>query len=188
MTTDRAFCRFTAGPADPEHGRYPVPPDGLCLCAFVVVSAAEAPTRVLMGRVDPAANWAHLGALDPERLAAWKDRWMLPSSHLIHREGPTEAADRIVREQTPLAIPTLDGPIVTSEVYPPARHPDRGQHWDLEFIFRATAPEGTLRPHPAWSELRFVETRDLAPSEMARAHEDILAHAGRPVGGRARPR
>lgn len=181
MPTDRQFCRFAARTADPRRGRFEVPPDGLCLCAFVVVSAREAPSRVLMGRIDPAADWAQLGALDPDRVAAWKGRWMLPSSHLIQLESPIDAAQRIVRELTPLSLSTLAGPIVTSEVYPPARHPEHGQHWDLEFIFRGSAPETALRPHPAWAELRFVETHDLAPADMARAHEDILAAAGLPL-------
>lgn len=181
MPTERQFCRFTAGPADPVHGRYAVPPDGLCLSAFLVVSADEAPSRVLLGRVNPAADWAHLGALDPDRVAAWKDRWMLPSSHLIHLESPLEAAERIARELTPLTLPTFAGPIVTSEVYPPARHPNAGHHWDLEFIFRASAPGATLRPHPAWAELRFVDSRELTPAAMARAHGDILSAAGFPM-------
>lgn len=184
MTPARKFCRFTAGPAAPGQGRYEVPPDGLCLCAFVVVRAAEPPTRVLLGKVNPAADWGQLGALDPDRLAAWKDRWMLPSSHLIQLEGPTAAAHRIVGELTGLTLPTLDGPIVTSEVYAPQRHPGRGEHWDLEFIYTATAPAGALRPPPAWTELRFVETRALTPATMARAHEDILAHAGIAIGDR----
>lgn len=158
-----------------------MPPDGLCLSAFVVVAAADAPTRVLLGRVNPVADWGHLGALDPERLVAWKDRWMLPSSHLIQLEAPAEAAQRIVREMTPLSIPDLAGPIVTSEVYPSARRPGTGHHWDLGFLFRGTASESALRPHPAWTELRFVETRDLTSAEMARSHEDILAFAGVPL-------
>lgn len=183
MTAPRTFCRFAASPAAPEQGRYEVPPDGLCLSAFVVVRSAEHPSRVLLGHVNPAADWGQLGALDPERIAAWKDRWMLPSSHLIQLEGPAEAARRIVRELTGLTIPALDGPLVTSEVYPPRRHPNRGEHWDLEFIFTAAASEADLRPHPAWTELRFVETRGLDPATMARSHEDILAYVGLPTGG-----
>lgn len=182
MTAPRAFCRFAAGAADPAHGVFEVPEDGLCLCAFVVVREAEHPTRVLLGRLNPAADWAHLGALDPARTTAWKDLWMLPSTHLIQLESPSEAARRIVRELTGLELATLDGPIVTSEVYPPRRHPDHGSHWDLEFIFTASAPERAAVPHPAWTELRFVDTRELAASQMARAHEDILASAGLPLG------
>lgn len=107
---------------------------------------------------------------------------MLPSSHLLQLEAPDDAARRIVRELTGLTLSALDGPIVTSEVYAPRRHPHHGAHWDLEFIYTATAPEAAVGPHPAWSELRFVETRGLDPAQMARSHEDILAHAGLPLG------
>lgn len=187
MTTERRFCRFSRSPATAAFGVPEVPDDGLCLCAFLVLASAERPTRVLMGKLDPSAPWDHLGALDPERLEAWKDRWMLPSSHLLLREAPQAAAERILREMTPLAPRPLKGPQVASEVYAPERHPQAKEHWDLEFIFRASVSESELKAHPAWRELRFVETSTLTPAEVARAQGDILEHAGLRLAAKASP-
>jgi ADP-ribose pyrophosphatase YjhB (NUDIX family) len=162
-----------------------VPRDGMCLSAFVVVRPKGEPSRVLLGRLNPEAPWDHLGALDPGRLEAWKDRWMLPASHLIVLESPDAAATRIVRELTGLSRRPLEGPIVSSEVYASARRPDARDHWDLEFVYRAEASESEVGTHPAWTELRFVETDRLRAEEYARRHDDIIAIARRasPAGG-----
>ncbi|MCI4336136.1 MAG: hypothetical protein L3K17_02935 [Thermoplasmata archaeon] len=185
MTTDRQFCRFTRGVAPAASGRSEVPEDGLCLCAFVVLASEEDPHRILLGKINPEAPWDHLGALDPGRVTAWKGLWMLPSSHLIVREDPRDAAARILTELVGLPARPLEGPIVTSEVYPPRRHPGSGAHWDLEFIFHGTTAEAAVRPLDAWTELAFVDTRSLRAEQMARSHEDILAHAGHALGPRA---
>ncbi|MGA7923734.1 MAG: NUDIX hydrolase [Thermoplasmata archaeon] len=178
MTTDRTFCRFSKSPATAAFGMPEVPKDGLCLCAFVVITSAEPPSRVLLGRINPEAPWDHLGALDPERVTSWKDRWMLPSSHLLMLESPEEAASRILRELTGLSGRTLEGPKVTSEVYAAPRNPGAAHHWDIEFIFRGTASESEVKPIEPWTELRFVELGQLQPDNMARLQDDILRYVG----------
>ncbi len=155
-----------------------VPPDGLCLSAFVVLSSTERPSFVLLGKIDPAAPWDHLGSLDPTRVEAWKDRWMLPASHLLLLESPQDAAGRILRELVGLSSVPLEGPKVISEVYTPERHPTARQHWDLEFIFQGKVPERSVRRNQAWRELEFVDTRSLENEDLARTHGDILGHAG----------
>jgi ADP-ribose pyrophosphatase YjhB (NUDIX family) len=96
---------------------------------------------------------------------------MLPSSQLIFGESPHEAAQRILLEQLGLTDQKLESPRVFSEVYGPANH------WDLEFLFlgdRDRAPT-----HPAWKELKFVDLTNTRKDEIARSHEDILAHVGK---------
>lgn len=178
MTTDRVFCRFSTSPRTAGFSITEIPPEGICLSAFLVVESTEPGGPVLLGRLNPEAPWDHLGALDPERIAYWKDRWMLPSSHLLLRESPSAAADRIRQEQTGLAPRPLSGPVVGSDVYAPERHPTATHHWDLEFIFRATAVASEVRPHPAWSRLEFVNPSSLKANEFARSHDDILRSAG----------
>jgi ADP-ribose pyrophosphatase YjhB (NUDIX family) len=184
VATDRRFCRFSHSPATAAFGMPEVPADGLCLCAFVVLSSEKHPSRVLLGKLNPAAPWDHLGALDPSRVVAWKDRWMLPSSHLLMLEDPRDAARRILEELVGLRARPLEGPIVTSEVYGPPRHPAAKQHWDLEFIFRGAVSEDEITPPDAWADLTFVDPSTLRPDEVARSQEDILAHAGYPIGDR----
>lgn len=177
MATERRFCRFSTSASTASFSLTEIPPDGICLSAFLVVRSIEHPTHVLMGRINPDARWDHLGALDPERISHWKGRWMLPASHLIYRESPQEAADRIRRELTGLGPREIQGPRVVSEVYAPPRHPSARQHWDLEFIFHSVAAEKELGPIPAWSRLEFVDPQSLAQGDFARFHDDIISHA-----------
>lgn len=181
MTTERRFCRFSGSPKTAPFNMTEIPSDGFCLSAFLVLASNEHPGRILMGQLNPSAPWDHLGALDPERVEAWKGRWMLPASHLLYREGPDEAARRVLEELTGLAPRPLLGPTVTSEVYGPSRHPQMVRHWDLGFVYRGSASEGEIQPHKAWSSLAFVDLGSVTPAEMARSHDDILAQVGLPI-------
>ena len=178
MVTTRKFCRFSRSATAQGLGMPEVPADGMCLSAFVVLSSAEHPSSVLLGKIEPSAPWDHLGALDTDRVQAWQYLWMLPASHLLVFESPQEAAARVLREQ--LRIPSLPlmEPKVVSEVYAPVRFPNAKQHWDIEFIFRGKIPESSIGPLPNWKELEFVDTRSLDDKDMARSHIDILSYAG----------
>ncbi len=178
MSERRRFCRFSRSPETAAFGFPEVPEGGFCLSAFVLLTSREKPHRVLMGRLNPAADWERLGALDASRVEAHRHGWMLPSSHLLFGESPQEAAARIVREQLERPPQRLDGPLVVSEVYTPKRFPDRPRHWDLEFLFRGSLPERE-RPRPAaWIDLAFVDPREVSRRAIARSHEDVLASAG----------
>jgi len=180
VTTERQFCRFN------PHGDMPlstreVPEGGLCLSSFVVLTERGHADHVLMGHLDPAAPWDHIGALDPNRAQTNSRGWMLPSSHLILRESPQEAARRILREQLGLEHLSLSDATVASETYPSARKPDL-MHWDLEFLFRGELAVDAVPKPAAWKDLRFVDLARTTKQEIARSHEDILASAGLRVG------
>jgi hypothetical protein len=178
MTTDRRFARFSKSPNTAAFSLTEIPDEGVCLSAFLLVTEARHPSSVLMGHMNPQAPWDHIGALDPSRIEAHSRGWMLPSSHLIVREAPQEAARRIAREQLELPDLKLSGPQVVSEAYTPKRFPGTAQHWDLEFLFRGEIPAAEI-PHPAaWKELAFVDLRRTTKAEIARSHEDILESAG----------
>lgn len=150
-----------------------IPEGGMCLSTFLVLNATGHEERVLMGRLDPAQPWDHIGALDRERAQANSNGWMLPSSHLLIGESPTAAAERILKEQLglPSGSQSLSGPLVFSEVYGPKNH------WDLEFVFLGARDQ--IAQHPVWTELRFVDVNETPRDQFARYHEDILAHVGR---------
>src|SRR2546428_546609 len=99
MTTDRRFSRFSKSPATAAFSVTEIPDDGVCLSAFLIVTEARDARKVLMGHMNPKAPWDHIGALDPSRVEAHSHGWMLPSSHLIFRESPDDAARRVAREQ-----------------------------------------------------------------------------------------
>jgi ADP-ribose pyrophosphatase YjhB (NUDIX family) len=103
---------------------------------------------------------------------------MLPSSHLIVKESPQEAARRIAREQLDLPDLAVGEPKVVSEVYAPRRFPENPAHWDLEFIFRGEVGTHEVRKARAWNDLQFVDLDVTPKSEIARSHEDILESAG----------
>ncbi len=124
-----------------------------------------------MGKLNPSAPWEHIGALDRARAETNSKGWMLPSSQLILFESPQEAASRILTEQLSVFDQKLIGPYVFSEVYGPKNH------WDLEFIF--TGETATVPKNDAWADLRFVDTSKARKEDIARSHEDILAHVGK---------
>ena len=185
MTTNRRFARFNAGrststgnPDTSPLTTHEVPEGGMCLSAFVVLTKAGSSGRVLLGRLNPDAGWDHIGALDPERVEVHSRGWMIPSSHLLLKEPPQEAAKRILKEQLELEGVKLSEPAIVSETYTPRRFPDLPNYWDLQFIFRG---ELSMEKPPrafAWKELAFVDLGRTRKSEMARSHEDILESAG----------
>ena len=171
MATDRKFAGFGSS-GSPSFRMTGIPPAGFCLSSFLLITDRSG--RVLMGKLDPEYSWDHIGALDDERKRRFSSRWMLPSSHLLYGESPSEAARRILREQLGLETIELSGPVDFSEQYV-ANENICGMHWDLEFIFRGRY-DGTVS-HPAWKELAFVDPN--APKdEFARNHQDILRLAG----------
>jgi len=103
MATERKFSRFN--PVARAMTTHEIPESGFCLSAFLVIGESGHPENILMGHLDPAAPWDHVGALDPERAEANSKGWMLPSSHLMIGESPQAAAERILKEQ--LGLPAL---------------------------------------------------------------------------------
>jgi 8-oxo-dGTP pyrophosphatase MutT (NUDIX family) len=181
MEPQRRFCRFrTEG--HPGGDFEPLPGDGMCLSAFVLISPEGDAGKVLLGMVRPeAAGWLAAGALDRDRATRSRGRWMLPSSHLLVFESPDDAAKRVLREQLGVHGTPLQPPVVVSEAY--ARGPAGvDPHWDLHFIYRLSAQAQPPGIPSLWERLEFVEPRRLEPSMLSRGHGDILDLAGVHVG------
>ncbi|TLZ95955.1 MAG: NUDIX hydrolase [Methanobacteriota archaeon] len=169
MATERKFTRFA--PVDRPMTTREIPEGGFCLSTFLVIGRTGRPSQVLMGHLNPSGPWDHIGALDQERAEVNSKGWMLPASHIMVGESPVAAAERILREQLGLPMLALNGPHVFSEVY------GAKNHWDLEFVFLGERDQ--IAQHPAWSELAFVDVSETPRDQVARYHEDILAHVGR---------
>lgn len=169
MTTDRRFAQFQRGIVPPRMSE--IPEGGVCLSAFIVLSQFGLPKSVLMGRINKKAPWDHIGALDAERMERHSNGWMLPSSHLILGEPPQDAALRILKEQLGLEGQHVEGPRVFSEISGSLNH------WDLEFIFLGERNNAPV--HGAWDEMEFVDLTKVKKVEIARSHEDVLAHVGK---------
>jgi ADP-ribose pyrophosphatase YjhB (NUDIX family) len=169
MVTQRKFTHFMKDVVPPRMGE--IPEGGFCISTFVILSRTGSPNHVLMGHINRNAAWDHLGALDSERVGRHSKGWMLPSSALILGESPSDASKRILSEQLGLSDQKLDGPLIFSEVYGPMNH------WDLEFIFLGEREQVPV--HAAWRDLQFVDLSTIRKTEIARFHEDILAHVHR---------
>jgi len=178
MTTDRRFSRFSKSRDTAAFSLTEIPDGGVCLSAFLILTEAGQPSRILMGHMNPEARWDHIGALDPKRVEVHSRAWMLPSSHLIYLESPQGAARRIAREQLNLPNVELSGPLVVSEAYTPKRFPGTQHHWDVEFLFRGELAGPDVPRAAAWKELAFVDLRRTTKAEIARSHEDIIESAG----------
>ena len=180
MAEERRFARFNRG-ADAQ-SIHEIPSGGFCLSAFLVVSPDGEPSRVLLGRIDPKADWGSIGGLDAARVEAHRHGWMLPSSQLLYGEGPDAAARRILHEQLRDLPVRLGEPRVYSEVYVPRRFPDAKDHWDLMFVYLGLTRAPPTPPLAPWERLEFVDVGRAKASEFSRSHEDVLALAGRTVG------
>jgi ADP-ribose pyrophosphatase YjhB (NUDIX family) len=184
MATNRRFCRFVR--ARPEYENNPVyttdvPEGGLCLSSFLIITEPDS-GRVLMGHLNPAASWDHIGGLDSDRARVHSKGWMLPSSHLMLYESPQEAAQRILDEQLGMKDLKLSGPTIVAEVGTPKRFPDLPRHWDFEFIFGGKTPNSNVQKHEAWSELRFIDLAQVGRKDIARSHDEVLENAGFVLG------
>jgi ADP-ribose pyrophosphatase YjhB (NUDIX family) len=177
----RKFARFAEGRSSVD-GYWPLPPDGLCLSAFVLLSPPSGRDRVLVGRLDPRAPWDRIGALDEERVRLNRAGWMIPSCHLEYFEPPDRAAQRVLTEQLGLSGVPLEPAGVFSETYRPRRHPERGLHWDLQFLFRGSVATPEPPAHPAWTSLRFVDPSRTTRAEFTRSHDEVLELAGYRIG------
>jgi ADP-ribose pyrophosphatase YjhB (NUDIX family) len=177
----RRFARLADGRARAE-GYWPLPPDGLCLSSFLLLTPRGSGERVLVGRIDPEGPWAEIGALNPHRIRLNAEGWMLPSCHLLYFESPHDAARRVLYEQLGLRDVPLQPPLIFSEKYRPPRHPERGEHWDLEFLYRGEIPTTWVPEHPAWKQLRFVDPARTPRQDFTRSHDEILELAGWSIG------
>lgn len=180
----RVVSRFRPAPPPDDPVYHPVPDDGLCLNVFLLLTDRPGSDRVLLGRLDPAVDWRHIGGMAESRIRETAPRWMLPSRQLFHFEGPHEAARSILKEQLELDPIPLDGPAVTSEAWQRERPAGRGLHWDLSFLFTGRWPEGRPLAAGPWKELRFLETATLDPATVGRGQADVLALAGHPIARR----
>src|SRR5207253_10520272 len=150
MTTDRRFSRFSKSRETAAFSITEIPVGGVCLSAFLIVTEVGDPNKVVMGHMNPAAPWDHIGALDRSRLEVHSRGWMLPSPHLIFQDSPGDAARRIAREQLELPGLSLSEPKVVSEAYTPKQFPDPRTHGDIEVLFRGKLPAAEVHRHEAW--------------------------------------
>jgi len=174
----RRFVRLRRGPVSEVSGTAEVPDNGMCLSVFLVIAPPGRKDAVLAGHIDPTFDWWEVGALDPKRVGAVSERWMLPSSQLLFFEGPAEAAERVLREQLGSPPVPLEGPFVFSDPSLRPGAPGKDPHWDVHFVFRGRWGSSTPPHARPWKDLAFVEVAATARAEFARDQGDVLELVG----------
>lgn len=178
MAEPRRFARFRPRIPAGDRALWNVPDRGLCLSAFVILHERGRPERVLVGKINPAAPWERLGALDPDRRRVSEGRWILPASQLLWFESPDDAASRVGAEMLGRPELELQGPDVYSEAYGRDDVSGIDRHWDLQFVFHGELDRPPSPLPDAWSDLRFVEVPRTPRSEFGRNHGDVLELVG----------
>ncbi len=179
MAEERKFARFRPT-AQTDRMVFAVPTDGLCLSTFLVIRPRGQPDRVLVGRIDPAGPWAHIGGLDPSRAHQWSTGWMLPSCQLLYYEAPEESAHRIAREQLGVELSPLPTPLLMSDSDQRPTAAKGDLHWDIGFVYVIDNFSDRPPHHSAWTDLRFVEVSMTRRTDYVRSHQDVLRLAGMP--------
>jgi len=152
-----------------------VPKEGLCISSFLIITEKNGPKNsVLVGRINPKADWDHIGAINPSRLERASKGWMLPSSHLLMRESPETSVKRIIREQLGIEdeskVHLNPQPIVFGDV-------GVNQHWDLGYIYTGSMAKEDLPKHSnTWVDLKFVDFDKAAKSDFVRLQNDVISY------------
>jgi len=155
----RVFARFSP--------KWPVPQEGCCLSSFVLALRDNA---ILLGRVSDAELWGEKWALPTWNPPRWRDKLLLPAAHLLIREHPDQAANRILEEM-------LNAGSFTVKFRGIQNHVEDSGHWDVCFVYEADI-RGDVRKPPWFSELRYFSPEDITSNSIGRGHADIMREAG----------
>jgi ADP-ribose pyrophosphatase YjhB (NUDIX family) len=152
-----------------------VPKGGTCLSSFLVMRGKGG---ILVGKMAKPELWVEKFLVGesyaPEAVRSGK--WVLPASHLQFGESPEDAAARILTEEVQAKKAKLRLLQVQSYLSEDPNDPEAA-HWDICFVHGGTF-KGNLE-RPEWfSELKFVNTRNLNSGDFARGHGDILKQLG----------
>jgi ADP-ribose pyrophosphatase YjhB (NUDIX family) len=153
-------------------GFYEVPPNGMCISAFLFVTSGE---KILLGKYADSEEWERLAGLEPERRRAHGKGWTIPASQLKFGEEPRAAGKRIAEDILGLRGLAIRELPPESDSYTPARFPELGDHYDIWFLHEAESSEATEVKKPAWyAHLAFLDPRTLDAEDYSRSHKDVV--------------
>lgn len=157
--------------AGPPSGFHSLPPNGMCVCAFLFVVRDG---KLLLGKYADDPRWETLTGLDADRWRTHGRGWTLPATHLKFGEAPREAARRIAEDVLGLRGASLREAGIESDHYVPKRFPHLGMHYDL-WLFYEGRVEGDVARPPWYRELSFLDPSKLRAEDFARGHEDVVS-------------
>ncbi|HEX9710505.1 MAG TPA: hypothetical protein VGB42_11155 [Candidatus Thermoplasmatota archaeon] len=142
----------------------------VCLSTYIV---SEAGDGLLVGRRANDPRWEQLDHAHPVDPQVGTTLWVLPATHLLVGETPSQAAKRVAKDQ--LLAPWLQ--LEDGGTFAHLRPSVEGDpHWELAFVFET---ELTVSKAPPWfTELRGLQRRYLRYESFAAGHGDIAADMG----------
>lgn len=166
----RGFARFL-------QGKWPGPVGSLCLSSFVLALKRGS---LLLGKVSHPDIWERQWALPTWKPSKWRGKLLLPATHLLLKEHPDQAAERIMRNMLKVSEYKLAFHGIQSHVR------KRPLHWDICFIYHARI-KGLVKKPPWFAELRYVEFKEIRREELGRDHADVIEKAGIRLAAIPRP-
>lgn len=152
-----------------------VPKGGACISVFLVLKGKGG---ILVGKMAKPEIWVvrfYVGETFAPKYAS-SNKWLLPASHLEYGEKPDDAAKRVLTHQLGIGDGKLTFQQVQSHLSLDPSDPEAA-HWDLCFVYEGTLKNEVQRPE--WfSDLRFVNPKDLSSEDFTRGHRDVLKEFG----------
>jgi ADP-ribose pyrophosphatase YjhB (NUDIX family) len=152
-----------------------VPKGGACISVFLVLKGKGG---ILVGKMAKPEVWVerfYVGEMFAPKYAS-SNKWVLPASHLAYGEKPDDAAMRVLTQELGVSHGKLTFREVQSHLSQDPKDPEAA-HWDICFVY-----EGTLKgkvKRPDWfSDLRFVNPKELSSEDFTRGHGDVLKEFG----------
>ncbi|HUI86526.1 MAG TPA: hypothetical protein VLY21_05170 [Nitrososphaerales archaeon] len=159
-----------------------VPPGGVCLSSFVVISNGP---KILVGKMVKPEAWVERFFVGPKFAEVYSKsgKYMIPARHLAWYESPLEAAESVIKDQVQLKVPSsrisfLD---LQSHVSGDVGDKEQPPHWDFCFVYGVDlkADEAKKVKSPEWfGDLGFRPRSELKPEHFTRGHGDVLEKAG----------
>jgi ADP-ribose pyrophosphatase YjhB (NUDIX family) len=152
-----------------------IPKGETCISVFLVLKGKSG---ILVGKMAKPEIWVErflVGDMFARKYAA-SSKWLIPASYLIFGEDPMDAAMRVLAEQIGLKKTKLTFLQVQSHLAQDPNDPETG-HWDICFVYGGEISERFEKP--VWfSELQFVNPRELESNDFTRGHGDVLKELG----------
>jgi ADP-ribose pyrophosphatase YjhB (NUDIX family) len=152
-----------------------VPKGGTCISVFLVLKGKGG---ILVGKMAKPEVWVerfYVGEMFAPKYAS-SNKWLLPASHLEYGEKPDDAAMRVLTQQIGVGHRKLNFREVQSHLSQDTNDPEAA-HWDICLVYEGTLKDTVVRPD--WfSDLRFVNPKELSSEDFTRGHGDVLKESG----------
>jgi ADP-ribose pyrophosphatase YjhB (NUDIX family) len=151
-----------------------VPKGGTCVSVFLLLKGKDG---LLVGKITKPEVWINRFLVGPNFAPKYvaSGKYVLPACHLKYGEDPADAATRVLVEEVGAQKSKLTLLHVQSHLAQDPADPENA-HWDLCLVYEGNL-EGEVHTPEWFSELKFVNPRELKSDDFTRGHGDVLKKA-----------